>query len=180
MCHFHMDWDLFTLIQQLLIVVTIAGQAWISFSVILSTTGSERYVRLTSFCTGLLVFLLCRPLHLTFADLVLRMHASDGSLFDSVLMEGAMPMLIGVLVSECTILAMRTRHPVPARFMLTVAAFTLSQAAYTNFVALTTQVTSLDRAFIPNLCYAIAVGMWMTWRYRDDATTRTPAMSSRR
>lgn len=169
MCHFHMDWDLFTLIQQSLIVLTIIGQAWISFTVILSAKGSERYVRLTSFCTGLLLFLLCRPLHITFADLMLRMHRLPGSLFDAILMEGLMPMLIGILVSEGTILALRVRHPVPARFMLTVAAFTLSQAAYTNFVVLATQVTSLDRAFIPNICYAIAVGMWMTWRYRDDA-----------
>ena len=175
-----MDWDPFTLIQQLLIVLTIAGQVWISFKVILSATGSERYVRLTSFCTGLLVFLLCRPLHLTFADLMLRMHQLRGNLLEMIMMEGAMPMLIGILVSEGTILALHARHPVPTRFMLTVAAFTLAQAAYTNFVVLTTQVTSLERAFIPNLCYAIAVGMWMTWRYRDDAIARAPATSSHR
>ena len=24
------------------------------------------------------------------------------------------------------------------------------------------------RRFIPNICYAIAVGMWLTWRYRDE------------
>jgi len=32
----------------------------------------------------------------------------------------------------------------------------------------TGQSTTLDRAFIPNICYAIAVGMWLTWRYRDE------------
>ena len=36
----------------------------------------------------------------------------------------------------------------------------------------TTHVTSLDRAFIPNLCYAIAVGIWLTFRYRDAVPAR--------
>ncbi len=85
-----------------------------------------------------------------------------------ILLGGVMPILVGILVSEGTVLALKTRHPIPIRFMLIVAAFTLSQAAYTNFVVLTTQVTTLDRAFIPNICYAIAVGMWLTWRYRED------------
>ena len=53
-----------------------------------------------------------------------------------------------------------------------VAGFTLSQAAYTNYVALTTRVTSLDRAFIPNLCYAVAVGIWLTFRYREASAPR--------
>lgn len=160
-------WDLFTIIQQLLILLTIAGQVWVSFKVILSALGNERYVRLMSFCTGLLMFLLCRPLHITFADLMLKMHTHSGR-FEMILLGGVMPILVGILVSEGTVLALKTRHPIPIRFMLIVAAFTLSQAAYTNFVVLTTQVTTLDRAFIPNICYAIAVGMWLTWRYRED------------
>lgn len=160
-------WDLFTIIQQLLILLTIAGQIWVSFKVILAALGNERYVRLMSFCTGLLVFLLCRPLHITFADLMIRMNEHN-SPFEMIMMGGVMPALVGILVSEGTVLALKTRHPIPIRFMLIVAAFTLSQAAYTNFMVLTTHVTTLDRAFIPNICYAIAVGMWLTWRYRDD------------
>lgn len=162
-----MKWDLFTIIQQLLILLTISGQIWVSFKVIFAAAGNERYVRLMSFCTGLLIFLLCRPLHITFADLMLRMH-EQSSLFDMILMGGVMPTLVGILVSEGTVIALKTRHPIPIRFMLIVAAFTLSQAAYTNFIVLTTKITTLDQAFIPNICYAIAVGMWLTWRYRDD------------
>ena len=162
-----MKWDLFTIIQQLLILLTIAGQIWVSFKVIFFASGNERYVRLMSFCTGLLVFLLCRPLHITFADLMIRMDEHHNS-FEMIMMGGVMPALVGILVSEGTVLALKTRHPIPIRFMLIVAAFTLSQAAYTNFMVLTTQVTTLDRAFIPNICYAIAVGMWLTWRYRDE------------
>lgn len=91
-----------------------------------------------------------------------------------VLIGGVLPFLVGVLVSEATILALRLGEPVWIRLMLMVAAFTLSQAAYTNFVALSTEGARLDRAFIPNLCYAAAVGLWLTFRYREPAS-RAPA-----
>src|SRR5690606_17661704 len=72
-----------------------------------------------------------------------------------------------VAVSEATIIAIRIGNPVWVRTMLIVAAFTASQAAYTNYTALTMDATSLDKAFIPNLCYAVAVGIWLTFRFRD-------------
>ncbi|RMH93276.1 hypothetical protein EBB59_05100 [Lysobacter pythonis] len=161
-----MHWDLFTIIQQILIILTIAGQLWISILVVRNAKGTEQYVRLMSFCTGLLLFLLCRPLGLTFADLMLRAHG-EGNLIEKILMGGVMPFLVGIFVSEGTVFALGMRKPIPIRFMLIVAAFTLSQAAYTNYVTLTTKVTTLDKAFIPNICYAIAVGIWLTWRYRE-------------
>lgn len=161
-----MRWDAFTVLEQALILLTIGSQIWIAVKVILAATGAEQYVRVMSFCAGLLLFLLSRPLGMTFADLLLAARVQD-NLLHMILIGGAMPFLVGVLVSEATIMAMRLGNPVWVRTMLMVAAFTASQAAYTNFVALTTQVTSLDRAFIPNLCYAIAVGVWLTFRYRD-------------
>jgi hypothetical protein len=84
-----------------------------------------------------------------------------------VLIGGVMPFLIGILVSEATLIAIRIGNPVWVRTMLIVAAFTASQAAYTNYIALAMPSTSLDRAFIPNLCYATAVGIWLTFRYRE-------------
>ena len=45
-----------------------------------------------------------------------------------------------------------------------------AQAAYTNFIAVTTHLTTLDKAFIPNLCYAVSVGLWLTFRYRERGT----------
>ncbi|MGY0505109.1 hypothetical protein [Luteimonas sp. e5] len=161
-----MHWDVFTIIQQLLIILTIVGQIWISFLVIKNAKGNEQYVRLMSFCTGLLLFLLCRPLDITFADMMLRAH-EQGNILHKILIGGVMPFLVGIFVSEGTVLALHMRKPIPIRFMLIVAAFTLSQAAYTNYIALITKVTTLDKAFIPNICYAIAVGAWMTWRYRE-------------
>lgn len=161
-----MRWDAFTLLEQGLILLTIGSQIWIAVKVILSASGAEQYVRIMSFCSGLLLFLLSRPLGMTFADLLLAARVQQ-DLLHMILIGGAMPFLVGVLVSEATIVAMRLGNPVWVRTMLMVAAFTASQAAYTNFIALTTQVTSLDRAFIPNLCYAIAVGIWLTFRYRD-------------
>ncbi|MDO5610984.1 MAG: hypothetical protein Q4G62_09500 [Pseudomonadota bacterium] len=161
-----MHWDPFTIIQQILIVLTIIGQLWISVLVVRNAQGTEQYVRLMAFCTGLLLFLLCRPLNFTFADLMLRAH-EQGNIFDKILMGGVLPFLVGVFVSEGTVLALGMRKPIPIRFMLIVAAFTLSQAAYTNYIVLTTKITTLDKAFIPNICYAIAVGIWLTWRYRE-------------
>jgi hypothetical protein len=161
-----MQWDAFTLLEQGLILLTIGSQIWIAIKVISAASGAEQYVRVMSFCAGLLLFLLSRPLGMTFADLLLAARVQD-NLLHMILIGGAMPFLVGVLVSEATIVAMRMGNPVWVRTMLMVAAFTASQAAYTNFIALTTQVTSLDRAFIPNLCYAIAVGVWLTFRYRD-------------
>lgn len=161
-----MQWDAFTVFQQLLILLTISSQIWIALKVIMSATGPEQYVRIMAFCTGLLVFLLSRPFGLTFADLMLAARVQT-DLLNLVLIGGVMPFLVGVAVSEATIIALRLGNPVPIRFMLMVAGFTLSNAAYTNYIALTTRVTSLDRAFIPNLCYAVAVGIWLTFRYRD-------------
>ena len=163
-----MKWDVFTVLEQVLILLTIGSQVWIAINVIMKSQGAEQYVRIMSFSTGFLAFLITRALGVTFADLMLATHSSDSSF--AILVIGAVfPFLVGVLISEGTIFALRLGMPVPIRMLLMVAAFTLSQAAYTNFVVLATQVTSLDRAFIPNICYAIAVGMWMTWRYRDDA-----------
>jgi hypothetical protein len=84
-----------------------------------------------------------------------------------IVVGGVFPFVVGVFVSELTIIALYIGKPVPIRMVLMVAAFTISQAAYTNFVAWTAQVTSLDKAFIPNLCYAIAVGLWLTFRFRE-------------
>lgn len=166
-----MRWDAFTVLEQVLILLTISSQLWIAIKVIMASSGAEQYVRVMSFCSGLLLFLLSRPLGVTFADLMLRARVQD-NLLSLALIGGLMPFLIGVAVSEATILAMRIGNPVWVRTMLIVAAFTASQAAYTNYIALTTPVTSLDRAFIPNLCYAIAVGIWLTFRYRDAVPAR--------
>lgn len=161
-----MKWDVFTILEQLLILLTISSQIWIAIRVILNATGAEQYVRIMAFCSGLLLFLISRPLGLTFADLMLLARVQE-NLISLVLIGGLLPFMIGVLVSEATIIAIQMGNPVPIRFMLMVAAFTLSQAAYTNFMAISTHVTTLDRAYVPNLCYAVAVGIWLTFRYRD-------------
>ena len=163
-----MQWDAFNVLEQMLILLTIGSQVWIAIRVISSSSGAEQYVRVMAFCSGLLMFLLSRPLGVTFADLMLAARVQD-NLLSLVLIGGVMPFLIGIAVSEATIIAMRIGNPVWIRTMLIVASFTASQAAYTNYVALTTQVTSLDRAYIPNLCYAVAIGIWLTFRYRDPA-----------
>ena len=163
-----MQWDAFNVLEQMLILLTIGSQVWIAIRVITSSSGAEQYVRVMAFCSGLLMFLLSRPLGVTFADLMLAARVQD-NLLSLVLIGGVMPFLIGIAVSEATIIAMRIGNPVWIRTMLIVASFTASQAAYTNYVALTTQVTSLDRAYIPNLCYAVAIGVWLTFRYRDPA-----------
>lgn len=161
-----MKWDLFTVLEQFLILLTIGSQIFIAFRVIMNSTGAEQYVRIMAFCAGLLLFLVMRPLGLTFADLMLAARVQE-SLISTVLIGGVMPFLVGIFVSEATIIAFRMGMPVPIRLMLMIGAFTICQAAYTNYIALSTHVTSLDRAFIPNLCYAVAVGIWLTFRYRD-------------
>jgi hypothetical protein len=161
-----MKWDVFTILEQLLILLTISSQIWIAIRVILNATGAEQYVRIMAFCSGLLLFLIARPLGLTFADLMLLARVQE-NLISLVLIGGLLPFMIGVLVSEATIIAIQMGNPVPIRLMLMIAAFTLSQAAYTNFMAISTHVTTLDRAYVPNLCYAVAVGIWLTFRYRD-------------
>ncbi len=169
-----MKWDVFTVLEQVLILLTIGSQVWIAINVIMKSQGAEQYVRIMSFSTGFLAFLITRALGVTFADLMLATHSSDSSL--AILVIGAVfPFLVGVLISEGTIFALRLGMPVPIRMLLMVAAFTLSQAAYTNYIALASQVTTLDKAFIPNLSYAIAVGLWLTFRYRDIGPTADAA-----
>lgn len=162
-----MTWDAFTVFEQLLIFVTIGSQLYIAIRVIALASGAEQYVRLMSFSTGFLMFLISRALGITFADMMLMATSYDSSIM-MVVVGGVFPFAVGVFVSELTIIALFIGKPVPIRIVLMIAAFTISQAAYTNFVALTTNVTSsLDKAFIPNLCYAIAVGVWLTFRFRE-------------
>lgn len=164
-----MKWDPFTILEQILILLVIASQIWISINVIMKAEGAEQYVRIMSFSTGFLAFLISRALGLTFADLMLITHMQENPV--GILVIGAIfPFVIGVMISEGTIIALKLGMPVPIRMILMIAAFTLSQAAYTNYVAISTQITTLDRAFIPNLSYSIAVGLWLTFRYRDKNT----------
>ncbi len=164
-----MKWDPFIVLEQVLILMVIASQVWISIKVILSSEGAEQYVRIMSFSTGFLAFLITRALGVTFADLMLVTH-SQNSPVGMILIGAAFPFLVGVLISEGTIFALKLGMPVPMRMLLLIAAFTLSQAAYTNYIALASKVTSLDKAFIPNLSYSVAVGLWLTFRYRDKHT----------
>jgi hypothetical protein len=161
-----MKWDAFTIFEQVLIMATVGSQLYIAINVIMKSEGAEQYVRAMSFATGFLLFLISRALHITFADMMLIAHETQGT-WMMVLIGGVFPFMIGILISEVTIIALRLGTPVPIRMVLLAAAFTLSQAAYTNYVALTSKVTTLDKAFIPNLAYAIAVGMWLTFRYRE-------------
>lgn len=161
-----MKWDPFLVLEQILILLVITSQIWISVKVIMNAEGAEQYVRIMSFSTGFLAFLITRALGVTFADLMLATHAADSSV-GIVIIGVAFPFLVGVLISEGTIIALKVGMPVPIRMVLLIAAFTLSQAAYTNYVALYSKITSLDKAFIPNLSYSIAVGLWLTFRYRD-------------
>ena len=167
-----MKWDAFTILEQILILLTIASQIWIAVTVILKSEGAEQYVRIMSFSTGFLAFLITRALGVTFADMMLATHAADSPI--ALIVIGAVfPFLVGVLISEGTIIALRMGMPVPIRLVLMIAAFTLSQAAYTNYVALQSKVTTLDKAFVPNLSYAIAVGLWLTFRYRDKSSPKS-------
>lgn len=161
-----MKWDVFTILEQILILLVIASQLWIAITVIMKSKGAEQYVRLMSFATGFLAFLITRALGVTFADMMLATRMADSSVL-LIAIGAIFPFLVGVLISEGTIQAMRIGMPIPIRLALMIAAFTLSQASYTNYVALSSHITTLDKAFIPNLSYAIAVGLWLTFRYRD-------------
>jgi hypothetical protein len=168
-----MKWDPFLVLEQILIIMVITSQIWISIKVIMSASGAEQYVRIMSFSTGFLAFLITRALGVTFADLMLATHSADSPI--SIMVIGVVfPFLVGVLISEGTIVALKLGTPVPIRMVLLIAAFTLSQAAYTNYVALYSKVTTLDKAFIPNLSYSVAVGLWLTFRYRDKNTPTGP------
>jgi hypothetical protein len=161
-----MTWDAFTIFEQFLIFITIGSQLYIAIRVIALSDGAEQYVRMMSFCTGFLMFLISRALGVSFADMMLIANTYESTVL-LIVVGGVFPFVVGVFVSELTIIALYIGKPVPIRMVLMVAAFTISQAAYTNFVAWTAQVTSLDKAFIPNLCYAIAVGLWLTFRFRE-------------
>jgi hypothetical protein len=164
-----MKWDIFTVIEQLIILLTIAGQIWIACKVILNSEGPEQYVRIMSYATGILMFLITKALGLTFANLLLSsLQQQETSML--ILIGAIVPFLVGALVSEVTIIAIGIGRPVLTRFVLMLGAFTAAQAAYTNFIAVTTHLTTLDKAFIPNLCYAVSVGLWLTFRYRERAT----------
>jgi hypothetical protein len=161
-----MTWDAFTIFEQILIFITIGSQMYIAIRIIALADGAEQYVRMMSFSTGFLMFLISRALGVTFADMMMIAHQKDSTMM-LVFIGGIFPFVVGVFISELTIYALFLGKPVPIRMVLMVAAFTISQAAYTNFIALTsTVVTRLDKAFIPNLCYAIAVGVWLTFRFR--------------
>jgi hypothetical protein len=112
-----MKWDIFTAIEQLIILLTIAGQIWIACKVILNSDGTEQYVRIMSYATGILMFLITKALGLTFAHLLLSsLHQQDS--FMLILIGAIVPFLVGALVSEVTIIAIGIGTPVLTRFVL--------------------------------------------------------------
>ncbi len=93
-----MKWDPFSIAEQILIILVIVSQIWISIKVILNAEGAEQYVRIMSFATGFLAFLITRALGVTFADLMLVTHMQDSTI-GLILIGAIFPFLVGILIS---------------------------------------------------------------------------------
>ena len=156
------DWTFFTVFQQLLIVFVILGHLCLAFHIVLQVSGQERLVRATAITTAVLIFLGSKALKITFADLII-VARTDAYLLNFIAIGCFIPAAVGIFVSQMTIRAIKRGAPFPIRIMLLVGIFTVSQIAYANYVALTREDISFDRAFIPNMCYSISVGLWIVF-----------------
>lgn len=127
---------LFSVLQQILIVLTIISQVFIEFTIVNQASGAEQSVRSASITAGVLIFLGSKAFDIAFAELMF-LAVSDASLL-KIMTEGTViPILIGLIVTQATISAMSSGSDFAIRILLLVGVFTLIQISYLNYYALT-------------------------------------------
>lgn len=165
------EWNFFTITQQLIVVLTIAAQIIVAFNMLNSSKGGEQLVRGLAISTGVLIFLGSYVLKITFADLIF-LAITDASIFKIIIAGSVMPILIGIAVSELAITVISSGGDRSIRMMLLGGVFITTQIAYLNYMAISQTVVSYEKALLPNLCYAVAMGFWSVIRYESSTSSQ--------
>ncbi len=158
------EWNFFAVTMQMVVVITLLCQIGVALKVIFEAHGAECFVRVFAVTTGVLIFLGSRALKVTFADLIL-VARTDEVMLRFIALGGVVPAVVGIVIAQMTIRALRRGGVKLIRVMLLVGVFSISQVAYTNYVAIAQDEIPLDKAFIPNLCYSIAIGLWLVFNH---------------
>lgn len=161
------EWNFFAVVQQVLVALTILSQIYVAFRVVILSNGAEQFVRVTAVSAGVLIFLGSKAFDVTFADLMF-LAVTDASLYQVIISGTIVPVLVGIAVAHATISAVSSGSDFAIRIMLLVGVFTLVQISYFNYVAITQTSLSIDKALLPNLCYSLAVSLWIIFNYEDD------------
>ena len=127
--------------------------------------GAEQFVRVTAVSAGVLIFLVSKAFNVTFADLMF-LAVTDASFYQVIISGTIVPILVGFVIAQATISAVSSGD-FAIRIMLLLGVFTLAQISYFNYVAITQTSISVDKALLPNLCYSLAVSLWIVFKYED-------------
>lgn len=165
------EWNFFTVVQQLVVVLTIIAQLVVAFNMLSSSRGGEQLVRGLALSTGVLVFLGSYVLKVTFAD-ILFLAITDASLFQIIVAGTVMPILVGIVVSELAITVLSSGGDRSIRMMLLGGVFITTQIAYLNYMAISQTTIPYEKALLPNLCYAVAMGFWAVIRYESSVQSQ--------
>ncbi len=153
--------------MQIVVLSTILAQFYVAIKSVFAVRNSERFVRAFAFATGVLIFLGSFVLGITFADLIVIARL-DESLLKYISIGIIIPIVVGMAVTEMTIRALRYGGYRFIRVLLMVAAFTLCQVIYTNYQAFHQEGFFSGESFVSNICYSIAVGVWLIFRHEPD------------
>lgn len=160
------EWNFFTILLQVIILLTIFSQIFVAYKIVSESDGAEQFVRTTAIAAGTLIFLGSKALNITFADLMF-LALTDASLLGIITVGAAAPIIIGLVVAQVTISAIASGNDFAIRILLLMGVFILVQILYLNYFALTQEAVSLDKALLPNLCYSLSVSLWIVFRYKN-------------
>lgn len=165
------DWGFDSGFMQALVILVILGQIFISAKIVLQASGAEQFVRMAAVSAGLLLFLGSKAFGITFADLMF-LAVTDASLLQVLSVATIIPIIVGILVSQMTISAMKSGEYFAIRIVLLVGVLMLTQISYLNYFALTQTNLSPDKALLPNLCYSLSVCLWVVFKFKESEPSR--------
>lgn len=167
-----MAWDINPIFMQGVVVIVTLGQIFVAIKIVLEAERGEQFARMAAISVGLLLFLGSRAFDITFADLML-LAVTDSGLIRLLTYSTVMPALVGLVVAHITISAMNRGNDIAIRIVLLTSVLMLSQISYLNFYAITKTTLPVDKALLPNICYSIAVCLWVVFKFEDTGQFRS-------
>lgn len=155
----------FAVLLHAVIVLGLGVYFLVIFKAILVTGGEvERLIRGTAFASGLLVFFASKIMGISIADFLVDAVRYYNPFF-FVPIAGLLPAGLGTLLAWYCIRSLNRSTNVAIRLMIVIGALSLIQFGDVYVKATRAEGLALDRAFVPNLAFTLAISLYVILRY---------------
>lgn len=134
---------------------------WAIFS---AGSGIERILRSSALSTGLLIFFGARAAGLSLAEFMVSAIILVKPITFGLAAIVA-PSCLGIFISWYVIRSLRKNTNKAIRIMILVGVFTIVQFGDIYVKALSIEGFQLDKAFVPNMCFTVALSLYAILRY---------------